>query len=92
MRFGNREVPGELFNLARDRMLASTTFTPEEVRQHLLKSAITHLIQLSPLPANQWIIANRVMRACVKEMVQSGEIAQLKRGVWAKSSFLAAAK
>ena len=91
MRFGNTEIPGCLFHLARERMLKEATFTPENIRQHLLTQAPDELCAISPIATNQRIIAERVMRDCVKQLVASGEIAQLKRGVWAKTSFPAAA-
>lgn len=91
MQFGNTEIPGGLFQLARERMLKEATFTPENIRQHLLTQAPDVLWAISPIVTNQRIIVDRVMRDCIKQLVASGEIAQLKRGVWAKTSFLAAA-
>ena len=90
MRFGNTEIPGSLFKLARERMLKTATFTPEDIRRHILEQAPTELRNISPIATNQRIIAERVMRGCIKQLVASGEIAQLKRGVWAKASFQAA--
>lgn len=91
MRFGKTPVPGSLFQCARERMLRDATFTPEDIRAHLLATQSEALAAISAIPTNQGIIANRVMRACVKQLVASGEVQQLKRGVWARSDFLAAA-
>lgn len=91
MRFGSTEIPGSVFQLARERILADATVTPEAIRQHLLSQAHETLRAISPIATNQRIIADRVMRDCLKQLVASGEIAQLKHGVWAKTTFLAAA-
>ena len=91
MRFGCTEIPGSLFKIARDRMRSDATFTPEDIRRHLVDRASDVLHGISPITVNHRIIADRVMRDCVKQLVSSGEIAQLKRGVWAKTTFLAAA-
>lgn len=91
MRFGSKEIPGSIFKLARDRMLRDVTFTPEDIRGHLMEQAPVVLNEISSIGVNHRIIANRVMRDCVKQLVASGEIAQLKRGVWAKTTFLKAA-
>lgn len=92
MRFGTITVPGELFKLARERMLSEASFTPEDIRLHLLSSGRVHLDKVSDHETNRWIVANRVLQASRKELVQAGEVAQLKRGVWMKSSVLRAAK
>lgn len=91
MHFGRTELPGILFKLARERMVLEATFTPEDIRKYLVVQSHEILQRISPLATNHRIIANRVMRDCIKQLVSSGEIAQLKRGVWAKTTFLAAA-
>lgn len=91
MKFGSTPIPEKLFDLARARMRQDATFTPEDIRAHLQVAAAPELAAISDIKTNQWIVTNRVMRACVAELRAAGEIAQLKKGVWAKSSFLAAA-
>lgn len=91
MKFSGGEVPGSLFKLARDRMLLEPTVTPDAVRAHLLTHGLDDLKAASGIVQNHKIIANRVFWAACRELVAAGEIEQLKRGVWAKTSFLAAA-
>lgn len=91
MKFGTTPIPDAVFDLAYERMRRDATFTPEDVRQHLLTHGSAQLQAITSIEVNQWIIANRVMRACVNVMRDAGEIEQLKKGVWAKASFLAAA-
>ena len=91
MKFGQTEIPGSLFKLARERMLRDATFTPGDVRAHLAKEAPDVLAAVSGVNVNWGIVADRVTRACINELHNAGEIGQLKRGTWAKSSFLKAA-
>lgn len=90
MKFGQTEIPGSLFKLARERMLRDATFTPGDIRAHLAKEAPSELAAISGIGRNWGIIADRVTRACIDQLRAAGEIGQLKRGVWAKTSFLAA--
>jgi hypothetical protein len=90
MKFCNTEVPQSLFDMARERMRKGVTFTPDDIRTHLLKHAQTELVAINDISSNHQIIAERVMRACVKELRGSGEIKQMKHGLWAKTSFLEA--
>lgn len=85
MKFSGHEIPGSLFKAARDRMLAGTvgsTFTPEEIRQHLMDSCGNDLAAISSLAANQRIVANRVFQEARKQLVSTGEVVQVRRGVW----------
>ncbi|MNR71512.1 hypothetical protein D3C71_21410 [compost metagenome] len=91
MNFGQTPIPQRLFDLARERMLSEPTSTPAAVREHLLKKGATELQQTSAIAHNHAIIANRVFLAVCKELRASGEIASLKRGVWATTKFLQAA-
>jgi predicted nicotinamide N-methyase len=88
MKFCNTEVPQKLFDMTRERMRKEVTFTPEDIRLHLIKNAQAELVQISDITHNHQIIAERLMRACIKELRASGEIKQMNRGRWAKSSFL----
>ncbi len=92
MKFGQTTIPNELFDQARARLRQEATCSTEAARSHLLKSAGPLLSSISPLETNQWIVANRVVRAVIDELRAAGEIEQIKRGVWAKSTFMAAAK
>lgn len=91
MRFGSTQIPDEMFRLACDRMLEGPVFTPEDIRNHLLANASETMQKISPIASNHRIIAERVMRKGIKELVAAKQIAQLKRGVWATTRFLAAA-
>lgn len=86
MRFGSTEIPGSLFKLARDRMLAGGTFTPVDVRTHLLEQGASVLQETSPLAANHWLVANRVFQAARDELKAAGQVTQVKRGLWAKTN------
>lgn len=92
MKFFGKEIPCSLFNLARDFMLSRTSFTPADVRAHLLRHGANELNQTSGVAANHAIIANRVHQAACRELAQSGEVRQLKRGVWMKAAVLAVAE
>lgn len=92
MKFGSAPIPASIFDMAYARMRREATFTPEDIRTYLLRHAKAELSALSSIETNQRIIANRVMRACVNTLREAGEIEALKRGVWAKTSFLAAAR
>lgn len=91
MKFMGREVPGALFKLARDYMLSDATVTPEDVRVYLLSHGSDDLNALSDIKENHRVIVNRVFQVARKELIAAGKISQLKRGVWAKTSFLKAA-
>lgn len=91
MRFIQAEIPDSLFVLVRERMRRDVTFTPEDIRRHVLQHAQATLRAINELESNWEIIANRVMRSCIDELRRAGEIAQLKHGVWAKTTFLKAA-
>lgn len=90
MKFGQTEIPGSLFKLARDRMLRDATFTPGDIRAHLAKEAPDVLAAVSGIGVNWGIVADRVVRSCISELRTAGEIGPLKRGTWAKVSFLKA--
>jgi hypothetical protein len=90
MKFGQTVIPESLFKLARERMLRDPTFTPGDVRGHLAKEAPADLAAISGIGRNWGIVADRVTRACIDELRTAGEIAPLKRGTWAKTSFLRA--
>lgn len=91
MRFSGREIPGELLKLARNRMKGATAFTPNEIRSHLLLHGRQLMIAVHGIEANHPIIADRVFKEARRQLTDAGEIAPLKRGVWAKTSFLRAA-
>lgn len=88
MKFGPTPIPENLFTLARERMLRDATFTPGDIRAHLAKEAPADLAAVSDIGVNWGIVAERVTRACIRELRAAGEIAPLKRGTWAKTSFL----
>ena len=90
MKFGQTEIPENLFTLARERMRRDATFTPDDVRAHLAKQAPDELAAVSGIGVNWGIVADRVTRACLRELRAAGEISPLKRGTWAKTSFLKA--
>jgi hypothetical protein len=90
MKFGQTEIPETLFKLARERMRRDATFTPGDVRAHLAKEAPGELAAVSGIGVNWGIVADRVTRACLRELRAAGEIGPLKRGTWAKKSFLEA--
>lgn len=90
MKFGQTEIPGSLFKLARERMLREATFTPGDIRAHLAREAPADLAAISGIGRNWGVIADRVTRACIDQLRTAGDIKQFKRGVWARSSFLAA--
>lgn len=91
MKFGQTEIPGRLFKLARERMLREATFTPGEIRKHIIENAREELMAISSIRSNWQIVAERVMRTALAELRTAGEVDQLKKGIWAKTSFLAAA-
>lgn len=91
MKYGQTEIPGSLFKLARERMLRDNTFTPFDLRNHLMTDGRDVMLAISTIHKNHWIIADRVMRACIDELRTAGELTQLKRGVWARTSTLGAA-
>jgi hypothetical protein len=91
MKYGQTEIPGSLFKLARDRMLRDATFTPFDIRTYLTTEGREQMVALSTLERNHWLIADRVMRACIDELRTAGELTQLKRGVWGKPGALVAA-
>lgn len=84
MKFGQTEIPEAIFNLARAYMRSVDRFTPEDIRQHLRANAQAELAAVHAIPENQWIVAHRVTRACIDELRASGEIAQVKNGLWAR--------
>lgn len=92
MKFSGSTVPDFLFALARDRMRASSSCTPAQLRQFVLQRGITELNAVSALPQNHGVIADRVARQVIRELVASGEFQQLKRGVWMKCAVLRAAQ
>ncbi|MYM92444.1 hypothetical protein [Duganella vulcania] len=85
MKFGQTEIPGSLFKLARERMLRDPTFTPGDIRAHLTSAGLDMMVAMDAIRPNHWIIADRVMRACLDDMRNAGQVTQLKRGVWARS-------
>ena len=87
MKFGQTEIPETLFTLARERMRRDATFTPGDIRAHLAKQAPSILATVSGVGVNWGIVADRVTRSCIRELRTAGEIAQFKRGRWAKTSF-----
>lgn len=84
MKYGQTEIPGSLFKLARDRMLRDRTFTPCDLRSYLTSAGHDVMVAMSTIEKNHWIIADRVMRACIDELRAAGQLTQLKRGVWAR--------
>jgi hypothetical protein len=84
MRFGNQTVPGSVFAVARNKMLELEQFTPQQMREHILKDAASELEALSSISINHRIIAERVMRECIAELRAAGQLASPKRGVWAR--------
>jgi hypothetical protein len=91
MKFGTQTIPEHLFELARERLRQGPTITPAQMRQHLIKNGAAEMTRTNSLPHNHRIIAARVFSAVRKELQAQGEIAQLKRGVWATTKFLDAA-
>lgn len=91
MNYGNTEIPGSLFKLARERMLRNATFTPNDIRTHLVTEGRATMLTLSTITRNHEIIADRVMRACIDQLRDAGEVAQAKHGVWARTGTLDAA-
>lgn len=91
MKYGQTEIPGRLFKLARDRMLRDATFTPFDIRNHLTVEGREDMVALSTIESNYWLIADRVMRACIDELRSAGEIHQVKRGLWGKTAMAPAA-
>lgn len=88
MKYGQTEIPGSLFKLARERMLRDRTFTPCDLRAYLITEGRDVMVAMSTIEKNHWIIADRVMRACIDELRDAGELTQLKRGVWARTATL----
>ena len=84
MRFSGTLIPAALFDLARNKMLSVATFTPDDVRQHLLSNASAEMFATNSIQSNHRIIAERVMRAVLEDLVAEGKVAQLKRGVWTR--------
>jgi hypothetical protein len=84
MRFGSTPVPGTLFALARTLMLEQPSFTPSAMRAALMEKGREDMLALSDLPGNYPIIAERVMREVISEMVTAGQLTQIKRGLWAR--------
>lgn len=84
MKYGQTEIPGSLFKLARDRMLRDPTFTPCDLRAYLSSAGRDEMMSMSTIEQNHWIIADRVMRACIDELRAAGQLTQHKRGVWAR--------
>lgn len=91
MKYGQSEIPESLFKLARERMLRDETFTPFDIRTYLSTAGRDEMVALSSIEKNHWLIADRVMRACIDELRDAGKLTQVKRGLWAKTSSLAAA-
>jgi hypothetical protein len=90
MKYGQSEIPESLFKLARERMLRDDTFTPFDIRTYLSTAGRDEMVALSTIEKNHWLIADRVMRACIDELRDAGKLTQVKRGLWAKTSSLAA--
>lgn len=88
MKFGHKDVPRELFALARDAMRERAVFTPEDIRRYLVETGRELMLSISGIESNHQIVAERVMRAVLKELAAAGEYRQLKRGVWAKPSII----
>lgn len=91
MKYGQSEIPESLFKLARARMLRDDTFTPFDIRTYLTTAGRDDMVALSSIEKNHWLIADRVMRACIDELRDAGKLTQAKRGLWAKTGSLAAA-
>ncbi len=86
MKFGTQTIPGELFKLARERMLRDTHFEPAKVREHICEHGRAQLFEINSIEKNHQIIAERVMRAALAELVAAGEVEQVKRGLWGRVS------
>jgi len=80
MKFGQTKIDGGLFKCARDKFLAHALNTVDEIRQHILKQCKGELDTITSIDTNQWIIANRVTRAVIDELMASGQITKSKRG------------
>lgn len=91
MKFGNTSIPGSLFKVARDRMLLNASFEPAQIREFLCATQSKTLFEISSLVQNHSIIAHRVTRCAIDELMASGDIARLKRGAYMKASVMAAA-
>jgi hypothetical protein len=85
MKFCQTEIPENLVELARAQIRRHEKFTTDEVRQHFLEAARDGIAVISDIESNQWIIANRVVRACINELRSTGEISQVKKGTWTAS-------
>lgn len=86
MKFSGHEIPGSLFKAARDRMLApdaGPNFTPGAIRQYLLNQCRSDLAAISSIEVNQAIIADRVFQEARRQLLSTGEVMQIRRGVWA---------
>lgn len=88
MKFSGHTIPEAIFTLTRDRMRAVSSFTPPDMRAYIVERAAVDLAAVTFSDVNKRIIAERVMRAVIKELVAAGELAQLKRGVWMKKSII----
>jgi hypothetical protein len=86
MKFGPNIIPDMLFDLARERIRRDETFTPDDIRKHLVAEGEEHMLAINSIESNWRIIADRVTRACIDEMRDAGEIEQVKKGVWAQAS------
>lgn len=88
MKFGSQVIPEALFSLARGKMLAEASFTPESIRRHLVTGGREEMLKVNAIERNHTIIANRVMRVVLKELVDQGKVKPLKRGLWVKASVM----
>jgi hypothetical protein len=84
MKFGQREIPDTLFDMARERMRRDDSFTPDDIRQHLVADGEEYMLFVNDIPSNWRIIADRVTRACIDELRDASEIEQVKKGVWTR--------
>lgn len=85
MMFCNVEIPERLFELVRARLRRDATFTIIEVRQQMLAEIRADLVAINSIERNWPLIINRVLRACIGELEDAGEIGHIQRGVWARA-------
>ncbi|MBK3780161.1 hypothetical protein G3A43_07810 [Paraburkholderia aspalathi] len=85
MMFCNVKIPDRLFELTRARLRRDASFSINEVRQQLLAETRADLVTISSIERNWPLIINRVLRACIGELEDAGEIGHIQRGVWARA-------
>ncbi|MEX3983767.1 hypothetical protein AB4Y45_32815 [Paraburkholderia sp. EG287A] len=84
MKFCSVEIPSRLFELTREHIRTLSQFTVDDLRTHLLDAGRTELAICNGLQQNWPLIANRVLRAVIRELEDAGDIDHIRRGVWAR--------